>query len=85
MRPLIFADLHEDGRYLYPGTGIRGNRDRRGEGTKLNLPLPPGAGDAEFLAAWPAVEAHLERMRPNSSSSSAAPTAWPAIRSRTCG
>ena len=26
--------------------------------------LPPGAGDAEFLAAWPAVEAHLERHRP---------------------
>jgi acetoin utilization protein AcuC len=26
--------------------------------------LPPGAGDAEFLAAWQSVEAHLERHAP---------------------
>ena len=36
-----------------PGTG---RRDETGtgaaRGTKLNLPLPPGAGDAEFFAAW---------------------------------
>jgi acetoin utilization protein AcuC len=62
---LAFADLHEDGRFLYPGTG---RADEQGEGaargTKLNIPLPPGAGDREFLAAWPAVVAHLERQRP---------------------
>ena len=30
---LIFADIHEDGRYLYPGTGRAGrNRPRRGGG-----------------------------------------------------
>ncbi|HEU0224362.1 MAG TPA: acetoin utilization protein AcuC [Steroidobacteraceae bacterium] len=62
---LVFADLHEDGRFLYPGTG---GADERGEGaargTKLNIPLPPGAGDAEFLAAWPVVVEHLERHRP---------------------
>jgi acetoin utilization protein AcuC len=28
------------------------------------LPLPPGAGDAEFLAAWPAIEEHLDRHAP---------------------
>ena len=33
-------------------------------GSKLNLPLPPGAGDAEFLAAWPVIESHLERHAP---------------------
>jgi acetoin utilization protein AcuC len=62
---LIFADLHEDGRFLYPGTG-RAEETGTGAaaGSKLNLPLPPGAGDAEFMAAWPAVEAHLERHRP---------------------
>src|SRR5689334_3491037 len=43
---VIFADIHEDGRYLYPGTG---RADERGKGaaagTKLNLPVPPGATD----------------------------------------
>ena len=62
---LIFADLHEDGRFLYPGTGASeeiGVGPARG--TKLNLPLPPGAGDNEFLQAWELIEAHLERHRP---------------------
>ncbi len=62
---LIFADLHEDGRFLYPGTGASeesGTGPARG--TKLNLPLSPGAGDKEFFAAWHAVEAHLEHHRP---------------------
>jgi acetoin utilization protein AcuC len=62
---LIFADIHEDGRYLYPGTG---HADETGkgaaEGTKLNIPLPPGAGDREFLAAWPRVIAHLRAFKP---------------------
>jgi len=62
---LIFADLHEDGEFLYPGTGAASETGTGAAlGTKLNLPLPPGAGDAEFLAAWPAVEAHLERHAP---------------------
>jgi len=62
---LVFADLHEDGRFLYPGTG-RADETGTGAaaGSKLNVPLPPGAGDAEFLAAWPAVESHLERHQP---------------------
>ena len=62
---VIFADLHEDGRFLYPGTGAAGESGTgAARGTKLNIPLPPGAGDEAFLAAWPAVEAHLERHRP---------------------
>jgi acetoin utilization protein AcuC len=62
---LIFADTHEDGRFLYPGTGAACETGAgAATGSKLNLPLPPGAGDAEFLAAWPAVEAHLERFAP---------------------
>ena len=37
---------------LYPGTGARDERGRgAGLGRTLNCPLPPGAGDAEFLAA----------------------------------
>ncbi len=62
---VVFADTHEDGRFLYPGTGAAEEiGSGAGAGTKLNLPLPPGAGDAEFLAAWRAVEEHLERHAP---------------------
>ncbi len=59
---LFVADLHEDGRHLYPGTGARAETGGgAAAGTKLNVPLPPGAGDAQFLAAWQEVENHLER------------------------
>ncbi len=62
---LIFADLHEDGRFLYPGTGAADESGRgRAAGTKLNIPMPPRAGDAEFFRVWPAVERHLERFAP---------------------
>ncbi len=62
---LIFADIHEDGRYLYPGTGHADETGRgRAKNTKLNIPIPPGAGDDEFLAAWQRVEAYLEAQEP---------------------
>ncbi|HET9693838.1 MAG TPA: acetoin utilization protein AcuC [Steroidobacteraceae bacterium] len=62
---LLFADIHEDGRYLYPGTGAA-EETGSGEahGTKLNLPLPPGATDADFHVAWQRVEAYLRRTKP---------------------
>lgn len=62
---LVFADVHQDWRTLYPGTG-RAEETGRGAalGTKLNVNLPPGAGDAQFLAAWPRVLQHLRRLRP---------------------
>ena len=62
---LIFADIHEDGRYLYPGTG---REDETGlgaaKGAKLNIPVPPGADDAVFAAEWPRVLAHLRKFEP---------------------
>src|SRR6266699_1640760 len=62
---VVFADLHEDGRYLYPGTGARQESGRgAAEGTKLNLPLPPGADDEVFAQVWPQVVAHLEKFSP---------------------
>ena len=62
---LVFADLHEDGRFLYPGTGFPDETGTgEAEGSKLNIPLLPGAGDAEFHAAWERVEAHLRARRP---------------------
>lgn len=62
---VAFADLHEDGQYLYPGTG---RADETGldaaAGSKLNIPLPPGADDAEFASRWPEVMQHLARFEP---------------------
>ena len=62
---VIFADLHEDGKFLYPGTGGREEIGRgAAEGVKLNIPLPPGADDAVFESAWSNVHAHLKRLAP---------------------
>ncbi len=62
---VIFADLHEDGRYLYPGTGTRSEKGRGpAEGTKLNIPMAPGSDDAAFDLAWPQVIEHLEPLKP---------------------
>lgn len=62
---LLFADIHEDGRYLYPGTGAETETGRGpARGTKLNLPLAPGAGDTEFRAAWRKVVDYLEHYPP---------------------
>lgn len=62
---LIFADLHEDGRYLYPGTGTRAETGiGKALGTKLNIPMPPGADDEAFLQAWPEVEEYIRRQQP---------------------
>jgi len=62
---VIFADMHEDGRFLYPGTGAAAETGRGpAAGTKLNVPLPPGAGDDVFGELWPQVMAHLARFEP---------------------
>jgi acetoin utilization protein AcuC len=62
---LLFADIHEDGRYIYPGTGAA---DETGVGvaigTKLNIPLMPGAGDAEFDTAWSEVMRFVDSAAP---------------------
>ena len=48
---LYFADIHEDGRWQYPGTGGENERGRGpGRGSKINLCLQPGEGDSQFLA-----------------------------------
>jgi acetoin utilization protein AcuC len=62
---VIFADIHEDGRYLYPGTGgIEETGMGAAAGTKLNVPMPPGADDDAFLRAWPAVETFVDAAKP---------------------
>ncbi len=62
---LIFVDIHEDGRYLYPGTGFA-DETGKGEaiGTKLNIPVDPGSDDAVFHRVWPRVEEFLTEFKP---------------------
>ncbi|HSG58787.1 MAG TPA: acetoin utilization protein AcuC [Woeseiaceae bacterium] len=62
---LIFADIHEDGRFLYPGTGAAGETGKgRARGTKLNIPIAPGADDDDFRAAWRVAEDYIDAARP---------------------
>ncbi|MDH4188648.1 MAG: acetoin utilization protein AcuC [Betaproteobacteria bacterium] len=62
---LIVADIHQDGRFLYPGTGHAHETGRgAAEGTKLNLPLRPGADDAQFFRAWEEAERFLDAHAP---------------------
>ncbi len=62
---LIFADIHEDGRYLYPGTGAAEETGKgRARDTKLNIPMAPGADDSDFRREWSRVEAYLDHARP---------------------
>jgi acetoin utilization protein AcuC len=62
---VIFADIHEDGRFLFPGTGHAEERGRgKAVGTKLNIPMAPGSGDDAFFEAWGRVEDFLEDHRP---------------------
>jgi acetoin utilization protein AcuC len=62
---LFFADIHEDGRYLYPGTGSASEIGKgAAAGTKLNIPLQPGAGDDEFILAFGKIEQFVDNAKP---------------------
>jgi len=62
---VYIVDFHEDGRYLYPGSG---DATEVGEGvargSKLNIPLPPGADDKAVEKLWPSVEAFIRNAQP---------------------
>lgn len=62
---VVIADMHEDGRFLYPGTG---GREETGAGaaagTKLNVPMLPGSTDREFREAWEEIEAFIDAAAP---------------------
>ncbi len=62
---VIIGDIHEDGRFLYPGTGFA-NECGKDEalGTKLNIPLPPGSGDEKFIEAFDQVEKFVRDSKP---------------------
>lgn len=64
-KELIFMDIHQDGRSLYPGSGFA-YETGEGEavGTKLNIPLPSGSGDPEFKKAFEMALGFLNRFSP---------------------
>jgi len=63
---MLTIDFHEDGRYLFPGTGDVHEIGRGiAIGTKFNLPMPPYSGDQSLIQAFDAlVPPLLEEFRP---------------------
>lgn len=50
---VLTVSIHESGRYLFPGTGhVEEIGKDRGRGTSINIPLEPGASDADMLLAF---------------------------------
>lgn len=62
---VVIADIHQDGHTLYPGSGDSSETGSgAAHGTKLNLPLPPGATDSDFMQAWEQLESFIASMQP---------------------
>src|SRR5207247_1937233 len=59
---VLTVSIHESGEYLFPGTGFVSERGAgEAEGTKVNVPLPPGTGDQAWLEAFREVVPPLVR------------------------
>ena len=62
---VLIVDFHEDGHFIYPGTG---HAEETGSGlavgTKMNQPLPMNADDDEFLELWPQAELMIDAFQP---------------------
>jgi acetoin utilization protein AcuC len=62
---VIIGDIHEDGHFLYPGTGDSNETGTDGaEGTKLNIPMHPWSKDSEFFRAFDRVEKFVRDSNP---------------------
>ena len=62
---VIIGDIHEHGRFLYPGTGDASETGKGfAMGTKINVGLPPGSGDKEFFQAFDQVEEFVRKSKP---------------------
>ncbi|MGZ8598732.1 MAG: acetoin utilization protein AcuC [Actinomycetota bacterium] len=59
---VMTISLHESGEFLFPGSGFVTERGAAaGEGTKVNVPLPPGTTDEAWLTAFRAIVPPLVR------------------------
>jgi acetoin utilization protein AcuC len=62
---VFIVDFHEDGRFLYPGTG---DADETGsgpaKGTKMNVPMSKHGDDVEFAQNWGKAEVFIREIRP---------------------
>jgi len=62
---LFVVDFHEDGRFLYPGTG---DADETGcgpaKGSMMNFPMPMQATDEDFARCWSEAEAFIRSIEP---------------------
>ena len=57
------ADIHEDGNYLYPGTGNESEiGTEKAKGTKLNIPLKPNSDDLDFITAFNKIEEFIKNI-----------------------
>ncbi len=62
---VFIVDVHEDGKYLYPGSGFQHETGEEGaEGTKLNLPMKPFANDYDFMKEFKRAEEFLDDAKP---------------------
>lgn len=63
-KDVLYTSLHQSP--LYPGTGARTETGSgAGAGFTVNVPLPPGTGDAQFLAAFRReIEPAIDRFTP---------------------
>ena len=63
---VLFVSLHQHPRTCYPGSGFDYEvGDGPGRGFTVNVPLAPGSGDEEYLAAMEAkVIPAVDRFRP---------------------
>ncbi len=62
---VVIGDIHEDGQFLYPGTGKSSETGVEGaRGTKLNIPMPPWSKDVEFFQAFDRVEKFVREQEP---------------------
>ena len=64
--PEVFvADIHEDGMFLYPGTGGSEETGKgAAAGTKINIPMQPGSGDKQFMREWERIVDFLRKSKP---------------------
>lgn len=63
---VFFFSIHQYGPYFYPGTGAHCEQGRGpGLGYTLNAPMPPGAGDEDYLRVFAEVlRPAIDRFRP---------------------